>query len=144
MMTIHARDLKAWGATCGDVDKFSERFGDSVHLTRETVMANADLDLPWLARQLFEPSSNEDEMFWEGLIPIYNEALGAVNSQPWGAYLDRLRHEAKRDEDSRPDGGFARALGLNVPGNEIARDKFQTAVAELFCRVCFGEEETEG
>lgn len=135
---IHASDLEAWGGTCGDLDKFRERFGNSVRLTRETVMKNADLDLPWLARQLFEPSSDKDLKFWEGMVPIYNEALSATNQQPWRAYLDRLRQEAKRG-DSPPDNGFTRLLGLNVPGNEDVREGFQDAVAELFCRVYFGE-----
>jgi hypothetical protein len=136
---IRVRDLKRWGATCADLAKFRERFGkESVRLTRETIMANADLDLPWLARQLFEPNSDKEQKFWEGVVPIYNEARSAVNSQPWGAYLDRLRHEAKRG-DSPPENGFTRLLGLNVPGNEAVRKRFQNAVAELFCRVYFGE-----
>lgn len=133
---IHARDLKAWGATCVDLGKFRERFGNEVRLTRETIMANADLDLPWLALRLFDPSSDKHLKFWEGIVPIYNEASSATNARSYGAYLGRLRHEAKR-EDLRPENGFTRLLGLNVPGNEAVRKKFQAAVAELFCRVYF-------
>lgn len=136
---IRARDLKAWGATCADLDEFRKRFGNSARLTRETIMANTDLDLPWLARQLFEPDSDKDVKFWEGIGPIYNEARSAVNSQPYGAYLARLRHAASRG-DSPPENGFTRLLGLNVPGNEAVRKRFQGAVAELFCRVYFGED----
>lgn len=136
---IHVRDLKAWGATCADLDEFRERFGKSVRLTRETIMANADLDLSWLARQLFEPDSDKDVKFWEGIIPIYNEALSATNSRSYGGYLARLRHEASRG-DSPPENGFTRQLGLNVPGNEAVRKKFQGAVAELFCQVYFDED----
>lgn len=133
---IHARDLKAWGACCADLDTFRERFGNSVRLTRETIKANADLDFPWLARQIFEPDSDQDVKFWEGMIAPINEARSAANSQTYGAYLARLRHEASRG-DSRPENGFTRLLGLNVPGNEAVRKRFQTAVAELFSRVYF-------
>lgn len=140
-VVIRARDLKAWGATCVDLDKFRERFGNSVRLTRETIMANADLDLPWLARQIFEPSSDQEQQFWEGMVPIYNEALSATSgANPWAAYLDRLRREAEvKRGDSPPENGYTRLLGLNVPGNEAVRKRFQDAVAELFCRVYFGE-----
>lgn len=136
---IHARDLKAWGATCADLAKFRERFGNSVRLTRETIMENADLDLSWLARQIFEPDSDKDVKFWEGIIPIYNEARDAVNSRPYAAFLARLRHEASRG-DAPPENGFTRLLGLHLPGNEAVRKRFQDAVAELFCRVYFGED----
>lgn len=136
---IRARDLKAWGATCADLAEFRKRFGNSARLTRETIMANADLDLPWLARQLFEPDSDKDVKFWEGIIPIYNEALSATNSRSYGGYLARLRHAASRGDAPR-ENGFTRLLGLNVPGNEAVRKRFQGAVAELFCRVYFGED----
>lgn len=137
---IHVRDLEAWGATCVDLGKFRERFGnEGARLTRETIMANADLDLAWLARHLFEPSSDKDLKFWEGIVPIYNEARSATNSGTWSAYLGGLRHEAEL-RDSPPENGFTRLLRLNVPGNEGARERFQSAVAELFSRVFFGEE----